>query len=53
MSWKKLKCKIRMLCCCKIECKKENNISVNYNGESTSNYKSAFKTKKEEEKIAK
>ena len=53
MSWKKLKCKIKMMCCCIIDCKRERNNNINNNiyGTSASNYQSTIKaeskTKKE------
>ena len=55
-AWKRLKCKIKMMCCCRIDCKKENiisiynNISINNNGASSKTNFRNDKTEKEEKK---
>ncbi len=55
MSWKKLKCKIKMMCCCIIDCKRERNNNINNNiyGESSNTYQSTIEAEKKEEKIVK
>ena len=50
-AWKRLKCKIKMLCCCKVECKRENNISINNNGAGSKTNFRNDKTEKEEKKV--
>ena len=49
-AWKRLKCKIRMICCCKVECKRENNISINNNGQGSKTYCSNGQAQKTEKK---
>jgi len=50
-AWKRLKCKIKMLWKCRLDCIKENNISINNNGAGSKTNFRNDKTEKEEKKV--
>tara|TARA_R110000787_G_scaffold161989_1_gene275373 strand:- start:68 stop:238 length:171 start_codon:yes stop_codon:yes gene_type:complete len=50
-AWKRLKCKIKMMCCCRLDCIKENNISIYNNGAGSKTNFRNDKTEKEEKKV--
>lgn len=49
--WAKLKCKIKMMCCCVVDCSK-NNIDSIYNGADPKNDPKDVKSKKGEKENA-